>query len=59
MEDQICSPEMYSIKNSYNKNMFYLIEKKDVNKNVIKMFLTEYKIILIEKKKNFDIMKKS
>ena len=30
MEDQICSPEKYSIKNSYKKNIFYSIEKKYV-----------------------------
>ena len=35
MEDQICSPEKYSIKNSYNKNIFYLDEKKQTcDKNV-------------------------
>ena len=28
MEDQICSPEKYSMKNSHNKNVFYLNEKK-------------------------------
>ena len=43
MEDQICSPEKYSMKNSYNKNIFYLNEK-----NMIKIFLTEYKFILTE-----------
>ena len=26
MEDQICSPEKYSMKNSYDKNIFYLNE---------------------------------
>ena len=30
MKDQICSPEKYSIKNSYNKNNFYLNEKKNM-----------------------------
>ena len=30
MEDQICSPEKYSMKNSYNKNIFYLNEKKNI-----------------------------
>ena len=34
MEDQICSPYMYSIKNSYNKNIFYLNEEKTCDKNV-------------------------
>ena len=43
MEDQICSPEKYSMKNSYNKNIFYLNEK-----NMIKIFLTEYKFIFTE-----------
>ena len=28
MEDQICSPKKYSMKNSCNKNIFYLNEKK-------------------------------
>ena len=45
MEDQICSPEKYSMKNSYKKNVFYLNEK---NIYVIKMFPTEYKFILTE-----------
>ena len=36
MEDEICSPEKYTMKYSYNKNIF------------IKMFLTEYKFILTE-----------
>ena len=35
MEDQICSPEKYSTKKSYNKNIFYLNEKKYIyDKNV-------------------------
>ena len=34
MENQICSTEKYSIKNSYNKNIFYLNEKKIYDKNV-------------------------
>ena len=33
MEDQIRSPEKYSMKNSYNKNIFFLNEKK-YDKNV-------------------------
>ena len=45
MEDQICSPEKYSMENSCNKYNFYLNEKK---KYVIEMFLTEYKFILTE-----------
>ena len=28
MEDQIWLPEKYSMKNSYDKNIFYLNEKK-------------------------------
>ena len=43
MEDQICSPQKYRIKNSYNKNIFYLNEKK----NVVKTSLTDYKFIFI------------
>ena len=43
MEDQICSPEKYSIKDSYNKNIFYLNEKK----HEYKIILTESKYILI------------
>ena len=38
MEDQICSPEKYSMKNSYNKYIFYKM----------KMLLIEYKFILSE-----------
>ena len=38
MDDQVCLPEKYSMKNSYNKNIFYLNEK---NVYMIKMFLTE------------------
>ena len=34
MEDQICSPEKYSMKNSYNKNIFYLNKKNMFDKNV-------------------------
>ena len=45
MKDQICSPENSSMKNTYNKNMFYLNEKKV---NMLNMFLTEYKFILTE-----------
>ena len=44
MEDQICSPDKYSMKNSYNKNIFYLNKEKYMTK----MFLTEYKFILTE-----------
>ena len=44
MEDQICSPEQYSMKNSYNKNKFYLNEKIYMRK----IFLTECKFILTE-----------
>ena len=45
MEDQICSAEKYSMKSSYNENIFYFNEK---NIYMIKMFLTEYKFILTE-----------
>ena len=61
MKDQICSPEKYWMKNSCNKNIFYLNEKKYIY--MIKMFLTEYKFILTEWKyiliswKKDDIMK--
>ena len=34
MEDQICSPEKYSTKNPYNKNIFYLNEKNIYDKNI-------------------------
>ena len=34
MEDQICSSEKYSMKNSYNKNIFYLNEKNIYDKNI-------------------------
>ena len=34
MEDQICSPEKYSKKNSYDKNIFYLNEKNIYDKNI-------------------------
>ena len=34
MEDQISSPEKYSLKNSYNENIFYLNEKKIYDKNI-------------------------
>ena len=29
MEDQMCSSEKFSMKNSYNKNIFYLNEKNN------------------------------
>ena len=34
MEGQICSPEKYSMKNSYNKYLFYLNEKDIYDKNI-------------------------
>ena len=34
MEDQICLPEKYLMKNSYNKNIFYSIEKNIYDNNV-------------------------
>ena len=43
MEDQICSVEKYSMKNSYSKNIFYLNEKI----YMIKMFLIEYKFFCL------------
>ena len=45
MEDQISSPEIYSMKNSYNK-IYILLEWKKVY--IIKMFLIECKFILAE-----------
>ena len=44
MEDHICSPEKYSMKNSCHKNIFYPNEKKLHGI----MFLTEYKFIFTE-----------
>ena len=34
MEDQISSPEKYSMKNSYNKHIFYLNEKNKYDQNI-------------------------
>ena len=34
MDDQVCLPGKYSMKNSYNKNIFYLNEKNMYDKNV-------------------------
>ena len=34
MEDQIWLPEKYSMKNSYDKNIFYLNEKNLYDKNI-------------------------
>ena len=51
MEDQICSPEKYSMKNSYNINIFYLNQKTKQKKkkmHMINMFLSEHKLILTE-----------
>ena len=49
MEDQMCSPEKYWMKNSWNKKIFLLNEKKKTKKKrMIKIFLIEYKLILIE-----------
>ena len=67
LEDQICSPEKYSMKNSHNKNIFYLNEnifwyhEKEVD--IMKIYFIEYKFVLIECKyiliswKKGDIMK--
>ena len=54
IEDQICSPEKYSMKNSYNKSIFYLNEKNIYDKNIsywIKIYFDRMKIY-------FDIMEK-
>ena len=59
MEDQICSPEKYSMKNSYNKNIFYLNEKNIYDINIsywIKIYFGWMKIYLGIMKKG-DIMK--
>ena len=34
MEDQMLSPEKYSMKNSFNKIIFYLNEKNMCDKNI-------------------------
>ena len=47
MEDQTGSPEKYSMKHSCDKKIFYLNERKNI---MVKMFLTEYKFILTERK---------
>ena len=55
MEDQIWSPEKYSMKNSYNKNTFYLNKR---NTYMMKILLTECKFILtVQKHKNTYVMK--
>ena len=54
MDDQICSPQKYSMKNSCNKNIFYLNEKNIHDKNVsywMQIYFDWMKIY-------FDIMKK-
>ena len=33
MEDFICLPEKYSVKHSYNKNIFYLNDKNIYDQN--------------------------
>ena len=64
MEDQICSPEKYSMKNSYDKNIFYLNENIFIYHeswynentfywiqicfNIMKIYFFKYKVILIE-----------
>ena len=52
MEDQIWSLEKYRMKNSYNKKIFCLDEKKLYNK----IFLFEYKFVFDWMKINFDII---
>ena len=55
MEDQIWSPEKYSMKNSYNKNTFYLNKR---NIYMMKILLTECKFIFtVQKHKNTYVMK--
>ena len=60
MEDHIRSPEKFSMKNSYNKNRFYLNEKNMYDKNVsywIKIYFDWIKIYFDIMKKKGDIMK--
>ena len=55
MEDQICSSEKHSMKNSYNKNIYYLmkicVNDKNVSYWIQIIYLDWIKIY-------FDIMKK-
>ena len=60
MEGQICSPEKYSMKNSYNKYLFYLNEKDIYDKNIsywIQIYFDWMKIYFDIMKKKGDIMK--
>ena len=60
MEDQISSPEKYSMKNSYNKNIFYLNEKNIYDKNIsywIQIYFDWTKIYFDIMEKKGDIMK--
>ena len=54
MQDQICSPEKYSIKNSYNKNIIYLNEKNIYDKNISYWIQIYFDLMKI----HFDIMEK-
>ena len=59
MEDQICSPEKYSMKNWYHKNITYLNEKNIYDKNAsycIRICFDWIKIYFGIRKKG-DIMK--
>ena len=53
MEDQTCSPEKYSVKNSYNKNILFEWKKYTYDKDVswIQIYFDWMKIY-------FNIMKK-
>ena len=58
MEDQICSSEKYSIKNSYNNNIFYLNEKNICDQNIaywIQIYFDWMKIYFDITEKNGDI----
>ena len=55
MEDQICLPEKYSMKNSYKKDIFYCNENNIYDKNVSYWIQICFDWIKIY----FDIMKKS
>ena len=53
-EDQICSPEKYSLKNLYNKNKFYLNEKNIYDQNISYWIQTYFDWMKIY----FDILEK-
>ena len=59
MEDFICLPEKYSVKHSYNKNIFYLNDKNIYDQNAsdwIQIYFDWIKIY-VEIMKNGDILK--